>query len=253
MNDDLQSRARTNIVDTYTKLAQVMPGVTVRDFGHHLRAESKLDMVMGNFAIRFDASSENLTECLDDLELAARRHRTFRIFLLDGDRPSSLRFLLEGRGFLHQDQMHQLACLTDGENPPEMLEATAPDERTAISQFMVRCFFLRRDPGLRRVVTRATADSGHRLFYLGSLQDPLGAVMLTESPGSVGLYNLCVSPPHRERGLGGQILRFARHFAFRSGSPILLQCHPSLTIWYAKQGFFGFGDVFSLRFVQKTL
>jgi ribosomal protein S18 acetylase RimI-like enzyme len=61
--------------------------------------------------------------------------------------------------------------------------------------------------------------------------------MLSYTPDSVGLYNLCVDAKLRDRGIGSSIVRELLGFVLEPGKPMVLQCEPVLADWYVRFGF----------------
>ncbi|MEJ5172044.1 MAG: GNAT family N-acetyltransferase, partial [Fimbriimonadales bacterium] len=71
----------------------------------------------------------------------------------------------------------------------------------------------------------------------------VGAVMLHRTPRALGLYNLCVAPWMRGRGLGACIVRQVQTDACRAGVPVVLQCRSELVPWYRRLGFRSVADL----------
>jgi ribosomal protein S18 acetylase RimI-like enzyme len=128
--------------------------------------------------------------------------------------------------------------------------ADLPQKRQAIAAFMTEQFFSCQGGAFRRRVAEATARAWSlTLLTVLDREQMIGAVMLSEQPGTLGLYNLCVASAHRNRGWGQEIVRAVKKKAAMVAKPIILQCEPSLEAWYAKQGFksSGYVDVFCLE------
>jgi predicted N-acetyltransferase YhbS len=75
--------------------------------------------------------------------------------------------------------------------------------------------------------------------------------MLVEDGSSVGLFNLCVRPELRRKGLGAKLVRAVQAAASATGKPVVLQCEPDLAPWYKTLGFEPVGTVEALTLSQE--
>ncbi|RYG43884.1 N-acetyltransferase, partial [bacterium] len=62
----------------------------------------------------------------------------------------------------------------------------------------------------------------------------VGAMMISATGETLGLYNLCVAPRKRGAGVGTELVRWVRA---HSPIPVTLQCDRRLESWYRKIGF----------------
>jgi hypothetical protein len=136
-----------------------------------------------------------------------------------------------------------------GQAPAEAAEASlvvSRTERRHVAGFMARQFFSRMPKQGRDAIAEATAAGSHTLWTVGPPRSPEAAVMLVEQSGAVGLFNLCVRPDLRRKGLGAGIVRAVQRSAAGLGRPVVLQCEPELAPWYARLGFEPVGTVEAL-------
>jgi ribosomal protein S18 acetylase RimI-like enzyme len=102
---------------------------------------------------------------------------------------------------------------------------------------MIHQFFPASAVEFRQLVLKATSEAPHELWAVGSPENPIAAVMISSSPGTLGLYNLCIRSQDRSKGLGTQILRFMQHRAFLENRVLVLQCDLNLETWYRPRKF----------------
>lgn len=239
---DLLRCGRENLVHTYLRLGEKVPQAEVeRRFGV-TSCRSRLNLPFGNFAL--DIRTEEPDACLSYLGRLARETTSFRVFSLPDDEPPDFALRLERAGFRPSLRLAQMAADgREGAPAEEAGRAREPLERWFVSQFMVRQFFWRSHRELQEQIVAVTAASEHELWYVGDVRHPIAAVMVTRTPGTLGLYNLCVAPEHRRRGIGGRLVELVRSAAAREGRVVALQCEPGLVPWYEMRGFCVMGKI----------
>lgn len=228
--------ARENVLHTYLDLARALPGTTVVNRPGYQRIEGNWPLSFCHFAGDFHSSRDPM-DIARELRAESRHGDGLWVFLLPGDEPAGLSAAFLESGFAMRQCLCQMGTLASGSMDLELREASDPDERIEIGQFMAGQFFPYAGDGSRQLVARSTAASLARLLYTGDLKNPEAAMMISRSPGTAGLYNLCVAPELRGLGLGSRLVRAASGLAHRTGVPLTLQCHGTLRKWYEKLGF----------------
>lgn len=140
-------------------------------------------------------------------------------------------------------RVHRLSVMIEESAPvahplPEITAAHA--DRAVIAKFMAVQFFQNLSRESRTQIADATAGAeGLELvaFHRPNHQRIVGALMLSRTPGMLGLYNLCVDTNERDRGIGRRMVRHVSHLAAIEGLRVTLQCDPPLVPWYRDQGF----------------
>ncbi len=239
VNESWRDLALENAAHTYVELARAVPGARLQQrYGGWLCA-ADFDMAFCNFAIGLDFSDETSTEqILGELPSFYPRARSFRIFTLV-DRPSKKREeLFKGHGYKPQGRLvHMISAQKQTESGIDTIRTNSPSDRLLTAEFMARQFFWRQSPDQRLSIARATAQSVHRLERLEIRGKMVGAMMLSETPGAWGLYNVCVANEFRYQGFGAEIVHSAQRSAQTAGVPLFLQCDASLKSWYLSLGF----------------
>jgi predicted N-acetyltransferase YhbS len=105
-------------------------------------------------------------------------------------------------------------------------------------------------PEARQGIAAATAASPHTIWVVGDGRDPTAAVMLVEQPEAVGLFNLCVAPESRGKGLGADLVRAVQSAASRTGRTVVLQCDDELAGWYSNLDFERVGSIGAFTLAQ---
>lgn len=242
--NDVWDRAADNLERTYLGIGMATPEARVTDLPGCKVCECALQHAVGNFAIVRSEPGENA----ERLRLIASKHSNFNVYAVDsGDRTACA---LRHAGF--QKAYRLVAMLAQGiDYPPqtELRRAESEEQMLRVAEFMALQFFFRQNASLRSTIAKATAHSGMDLCEVVESERRIGAVMLSRTPGLLGIYNLCVDIPLRGRGLGTVALRDLLALAAREGGSAVLQCDPSLVRWYRERGFreLGFVDVYSLE------
>lgn len=240
---------RGNALATYLGLVGAVDGsVVTRPRGFTLvRGPGPFSFC--NFAAGFERDGD----VLDDLVENAEDCFGFYVFVMTGDEPSDLAVRLEGRGF---ERRHTLVGMhSDAAPVPDLPGArvvTTQPERRKVAGFMAQQFFWRMPREARDAIAAATAASPHAIWSVGDPGAPEAAVMLVEDGAAVGLFNLCVRPELRRKGLGASVVRAVQAAAASAGKPVVLQCEPELEPWYGALGFETVGTVEAFTLSQET-
>jgi GNAT superfamily N-acetyltransferase len=244
--------ARANLVTTYLALGSAVPGARLVAAGGFTLCTAPVELAMANFAMDFaeTLSPVQLDGALRQIVHAARTHSALRVFDLPGPKPDGFLTALARAGLTLRHEMVQMCALEPAAGPvAKWTECGSRPEREAIARFMAGQFFPTLDAKRRKVVIEATAQLG-RLFYSGRPEVPVAACTLVETEGAAGIYNLCVAPEHRRRGVGGAFVRASRQWAAETGRRTVLQCDPCLTGFYATLGFVANGWIGTYGFGQ---
>lgn len=248
---ELAFAARQNLIYTYVTLASNVPGTKVRRGEEYTQTSSRAPLTICNMVIDCNFKPVVTREVGGQLQIAASESSSFRIFHITGDTPSNLSDQLAKFGFAPEYTLHLLT--SDGESRPvsglELVVAAAA--RLEVIEFMVSMFFNRRDPVVMRHVLAANQASPFEIWRIPGRGRPSGAVMLVETEGTLGMYNLCVAPNRRGQGLGERILEFCLAQAHARGKKLTFQADHRVVSWYRERGAFEIGSVKTFTFPQK--
>lgn len=235
----IASAASRNLAKTYFALGATLPGAEIRREEGYTLCSGDLPHPLCNFAAELDLNPWAVRR----LHERSLERPVLYTYLCPGDRPEHADELLLRAGFRERYAMPMMAAeALSGDC--QLDEATDPAERAEVARFMAEIFFARQTKAVREEIARATAEGeGLRLFghRIGKLLT--AAAMVCESPGAVGLYNLCVTPAQRGRGHAGRIVAEVRRLAGQSGASVTLQCEPRLVPLYEGLGFREIGTV----------
>jgi hypothetical protein len=194
------------------------------------------DHPLANFALIRSLDRQGL----EALRLAARQRRSLHVYLLAQEGNIDAFETLEVAGFQPSYTLEKMISLPGQTQSLAFAPIPANDEseRLRVSRFMMTHFFGSRPRGFREMTATTVARSASmELYYVPDRGRIVGAVMLSRSPGVIGLYNLCVAIEKRDRGLGSQIVAWARTLARAEGVELTLQCRSALLPWYSARGF----------------
>ncbi|MBV6459063.1 MAG: hypothetical protein HONBIEJF_02203 [Fimbriimonadaceae bacterium] len=175
---------------------------------------------------------------------------------MTGDVPAEFSHLLSQHGFRGHPELAMLAREVPASGRDVVLRtAQLPRDRQRVAEFMVSQFFFGQPAASRRRVVESTMRSKFDLAYLGDHRRLVAAVMLSRTPNSLGLYNLCVASSQRNQGLGSQVLEAAMAVADELQVPLVLQCSHDLAGWYRARQFYDSGKLqaYSLHFGNALL
>lgn len=236
-------RARENLTHTYVTLASGVPGTVVHRGPHFTQTVARAPLTICNMIIDCQIPAEARAASMEGFANAASVSRAFRVFNMTGDAPEDLGLMLMAEGF----SVEYALTLLKLDSPPKAftnLELVTTDaDRRQIIEFMVGMFFSRRDPTLRRLILEANYRSPFELWVQGTISAPQGAVMLVETEGALGMYNLCVAPRSRGAGVGSNILAFCQAQAASRGRQLTFQADTRMLNWYRERGSIEIGSV----------
>ncbi len=243
--DELLICASDNLVETYLRLGLAAPSSGVWEDEGFRACLGGFSHPICNFALRLRLDPWSARR----LQELARSRRSFHVYVLPEDQPSYLEEILIRADF--RPTYHMVSMVGEGGigDEIEIMRAESDAARDRVSEFMARQFFMKQGAEFRDQVRWATfAAKDLDLYYLLDRGRPLAAVMLSRSPGALGIYNLCVASGRRRRGIGSSLLRWCQTVAYEERRQPVLQCDPSLEQWYASFGFRPAGriKVFSL-------
>lgn len=234
--NEVRLASRENIVQTYLALASKVPGT-------HQQADCRKVISCGPESVGFTNFSARLNwkdeaEADEGLaELASLASRT-SLFVMEGDPDFLTEEFLFSRGWILRYELAQMAW-QGAMNPPalEVVEALEHQERVQASLFMTDQFFPAGSRDLREAIISATSLAPVGLFTSSQGYQMEGAVMLVDTEGCIGLYNLCVEKRKRGKRLGGAIVQWCQARASQAGVPLVLQCSQDLVPFYKSHGF----------------
>lgn len=236
-----------NLVETYKSLALAAPGTRVDERPEWTWVTGTTPVSFCNFVARFDLCPSQVEQSIPLFRDFARRAKAFWLFVTDYETPVDLGSSFLDAGFEVRQSLTLMGQAGGGlggvedSTGLERFEATGLGDRFLVARFMTDTFFHRSNLAGRDFVTDATAHSKHRLIGWRDGRGLVMAVMLSQSPRSCGLYNLCVRPDAQMRGFGGEAVRHC--LAVADGLPLVLQCDSDLVAWYARLGFDELGQV----------
>ncbi len=237
----LAESANANLLATYLAVGRALPGAEIRKTPGYVALLSDLPHPSGNFAARLDLDPW----CAAGLRDLAASRPAFQAVALPGDGPAHLSELLRRAGFEAVQTL--LSLVAEPYSTPsdlDMTSAEGAEERLRAGRFMSDAFFFRESAPIREALavglaqTTALTASTH-LFR----ERPVAAVALSRTEGMLGLYNVCVAPPFRGRGLGRNVVGWALAQAAAEHRSACLQCVPALETWYARLGFVRAGTI----------
>jgi N-acetylglutamate synthase-like GNAT family acetyltransferase len=228
-------RVRENLLATYLAIGRTFPGAVVRDTDAFTLLLSDLNHPSGNFAARLSLDPWSAA----DLRRLAASRDSFQVVALSEDAPEHLTELLRRAGF---KVVHRLVSMIahPREAKPEvgMAYCTEPEERLEAGRFIAEAFFSREPVPIRQAMAEAVANAPSLAVHSHIARERIvAAVTLSREADILGIYNLCVAPPQRGKGLGSAIVRWCLAQAAQEGRPACLQCTPALEPWYAHLGF----------------
>lgn len=231
----------SNLVETYFRLAQATPGACEWRRGNLRGCTGPFGHPICNFAVASDLSESDIQE----LARIVERRETFHTYLLPGTNRPSFDEPLADIGLKSTYRLVQMIAEPIHEVPGlQPIEAKTHEARLALAKFMVGQFFHSQPRQYREGIARATARAGGLdLYALGFQGAVIGSLMLCREGATLGVYNLCVTPDHRNQGWGRNMLEWARTVAGAEGRKVTLQCETRLADWYRSAGFSESGEI----------
>jgi ribosomal protein S18 acetylase RimI-like enzyme len=244
---------RSNALATYLGLVASVEGSQVTRCQGYTLVEGQGPFSFCNFAAGFALECADVGAVVESLRNHAEGRFGFYVFVMSGDEPGDLDSHLVRAGFEHRQRLVSMAstqvCTAE---PVEAQLVANLEDRRSIAAFMARQFFWTMPDQAKEAIAAATAASGHTIWRVGGASEPEAAVMLVEQPDCVGLFNLCVRPELRSRGLGRSLVKAVQSASKLSGRPVVLQCSDDLTGWYSDLGFERVGHILALTLAGPT-
>ena len=238
---------RSNAIATYLGLVAAVEGSVVTKPHGFTLVRGPGFFSFCNFAAGFHIEDSDLDEAIALLQAQARECFGFYVFAMSGDTPDRLDERLVECGFeVRQRLVSMASVLAPAQGELDARLVTDRQERADVATFMARQFFWSMPSEARSAIAAATSACGHTVWCVGQASDPRAAVMLVEQHDSVGLFNLCVKPELRSKGIGGDLVRAVQTAASNLGRPVVLQCGEDLVPWYQNLGFDRVGHVTAL-------
>lgn len=236
--DDLAAQSARNIERTYLAIGSCTPGAQTVCGAGWVCCLSELDHPICNFGIlrsepEFDANQ--LRHLIAD-------KRAFNLYSFRTLPAADLDQIKE-MGFAPAYRLLQMFRIGPLEGQAADLSRAEGQERLRVADFMVRQFFFRQSKAVRQNISQATAQCELPLFWSGFQGQTVGAVMLCPEADVLGLYNLCIDPDMRSKGLGSATVRAILSYASQHNWPVVLQCDAVLESWYGGLGFSKLGTV----------
>lgn len=233
----LVKSVRDNLAETYMTLGTASPGVRESRTDERWMCRSEIKHPVGNFAARFHLTPEGIRE----LTAIGRRDHWFRIYVCDGDEPESL---VDDFCAMGADVRYELvvSAVDSDVHGSQAGPLTLVEEDSHMSQafdLIVQSFFTPAEIWVRQHMKRALRHSltqGHEFWSAYDSRGATAAATLVTAAGVIGLYNLCVRPDLRNRGLGSEIVQQMIGEARKRGKTLMLQCEPGLVGWYRRLG-----------------
>ena len=246
---ELHLALRANTLATYLGLVEPVSGTVVTRLMGFTLVRGPGPFSFCNFAAGFDVEEADCDAVLDLLAHNCSDCPGLHVFVMSGDRPPDLQARLEAAGFELRQRLVSMAWFPqEAAEDAALAEVVEPEERRHVAEFMASQFFWRLPDEARAAIAAATAASRCSLQSIGPAEDPVATVMLVQQPATLGLYNLCVKPDLRGKGVGRSVVRSIQHGASLSGRTVVLQCDRLLAPWYAQLEFQEAGDMCAFSF-----
>jgi GNAT superfamily N-acetyltransferase len=233
VNSVQNSGIAQNLRETYFRIGAAGPDVETRECPEFAACRSPHRHPTCNFAVVSLVQPEVLVEVVRWGEAS----KPFNVYTYSGLDDPPLDDLM-GRFGLRSSTM--LLAMSGGVGRRhENIEWTIAEgaaERLAVTTFMAQQFFSVQPAAIRDVVALSTAHSGIPLASANLEGRVVGAVMKNSGPHELGIYNLCVSPNFRGKGIGTQMMEDLIVQAGEAGQTAALQCDRRLASWYERLG-----------------
>ncbi len=235
----LTMAARQNLITTYMTMARATEGATISQEPGWVQSSSRERFAFAQFALGFEGDEQAAAR----LRMVLTHQPWKRLFHITGDTMPGLLDIFEGAGYR---QLYQLVELASEEEPVEgtgRLRLAEDHEREWVADQMVDCFFNKQDRGFTSAVSESTLRCNCPLWLMENDGQPQCVAMTVVTPGTLGIYNVCVPQHLRRQGYGSQMVRALQRYAAQRGLLAVLQCDPRLAEWYQRMGFFFVGEV----------
>lgn len=236
--------AEDNLEATYVAIGSASPEALIQNRQGYTLCLGRLDHPVGNFAV----VRQMMESTARELAISARGRSSFHAYVPDTESRSETGRAFAEAGLRRSYGLVQMLCdPTPHAAECAITEAKTEKERLRIASFMTSQFFTRQRPAVRERISWVTAHSGLGICEIHRRGQFVGAVMISRSPGMLGIYNLCIEARSRGRGHGSDAVARLLDMARAEGSMAVLQADASLCDWYGGLGFeqAGIVDVFA--------
>ncbi|MFN8140379.1 MAG: GNAT family N-acetyltransferase [Fimbriimonadales bacterium] len=231
-----------NAKATYLGLAQQAPGFRVAETDAYTLVSSSFAHPVDNFAIGLSLDGSSAHE----LASIAHRNATFRIHNFPTDSPVEVPQLLIAESLEELYAMRLMVFKGEPPSSPAVAREAKPGDLEKVIRFIVANFFWSSPVIIRETMAEIMLGAATRMgtHYLVESGDALVAcASLVTTPGAAGIYNVCVRPEERKKGLGGNLVHQLVAEARLQELLPCLQTDPDLESWYIQLGFRTVGSV----------
>lgn len=229
---------RLNVCETYFVLGSHAPGARAEKTPEMWLCQSDFAHPIANFAAHFDLNGD---ESFYRVVAFAKAAPYFRAYAIPGDSPNAIASRFEREGLSPRYRLIGMESASVNGNPESVVRlVTDSVSITETAEFMVRVFFWKSPDSVKQPLAKLLAYSalaGHEFFQTKDEAGLEAAATLSITGDVAGLYNLCVRPDSRSKGIGSAIVRQLQQECRNRGLRLVLQCDEALVPWYAMLGF----------------
>jgi ribosomal protein S18 acetylase RimI-like enzyme len=250
ITEDLRECANDNLIETYFRLGLAAPESGIWQDEGFRACLGGFKHPICNFAVpdQLDPWSARRLQAL------GRARPAFHVYLLPQNSTAVCEETLRRADFRPIYALVSMSATPSGSPRSssgrlQMQQAVDERSRDRVAAFMAQLFFGNQERSFREHVRWSTSEAKELDLYMQVERGkPVAAVMLSRSPGSLGVYNLGVAPASRNKGFGTELLSWCFDLAASESRRVVLQCDQSLAGWYSSLGFSSLGriKVFSL-------
>lgn len=234
---------RLNVCATYMALGSNAPGAIIHRGEDFWSCVCPLAHSIANFATHFNLSGEGVQQVIE----MARTAPYFRMYLTPGDSPPDINKRLEYAGFTERYRL--IGMELQGDTMPGeklLVRVESRPSLTFITEFMIETFFWTTPRSFREPLSKvleASSNSGQEFYVCEDSHGVLAGATLSVTGDVAGLYNVCVRPEKRGRGIGSAVVRQLACEARDRNLRLVLQCEPGLANWYKHLSFGVIGEL----------
>jgi ribosomal protein S18 acetylase RimI-like enzyme len=227
----VQPHSLRNLIDTFCTFGKSAGG-QVEPYPNFVICHGQWSHPISNFAICITPDAHDVAQ----IARHAAQREFFHLYAVDG---SPKHDILEQVGFNLNHRLHHLsrakAAYHEFPNENSLFQPTADVDRKDAVSLMIKCFFQRYSLNQRRLIQSALVASEIPVVGIYDGTSLVATAFANLIDSEAGVYNLCVEPESRRRGLGKQLINFiARH---EYCDRVTLQSDSHTQNWYKSQGF----------------
>lgn len=227
---------RKNAICTYLALARHAPGSNIVRTPAYTLVSSLFDHPIAHFAADLDLDDASLEE----LVAIARKSGSFRIHVFPEDKPPDLSARLAQSGLSEIYSLVALEHRTRLDGRPTEAKKADRQQLEDVVRFVISSFFwtssVSTREALSEIMLAATEDWGEH-YFVRMEGEIAAAATLIVTDNIAGIYNVCVKPDFRERGLGSMLISDLVAVSRSRGLQPTLQSDLELVSWYERLGF----------------